>query len=148
MKRLPRTRASTRKRHLAIHEAAHAVVAMVLGLGVWKVSLREGCFTGFARVPQPRWWHARNAVASLAGDIAERRVAPDLVLLAGQDGINARAFLRRAYGRAGVTTRLHRAQQRARRLVFGNWLAIERVAARLQRTGTLDGRAVRACIEG
>lgn len=47
-----------------------------------------------------------------------------------------------------MTTRLHRAQQQARRLVFGNWLAIERVAARLQRTGKLDGRAVRACIDG
>lgn len=96
MKRLPRTRASTRKRAhlrrrrkkraLAIHEAAHAVVAMVLGVGVWKVSLHGGCFTGFARVPQPRWWHARNAVVSLAGEVAERCVAPDLVLLAGQDG--------------------------------------------------------------
>ena len=137
-----------RRRTLAIHVAAHAVVAEILGLGVWRVSLENGCVTGFVRYPAPRWWYARNAVVALAGDLAGRRVAPPDCVRAGQDLVTARACLRRAYGSAEVKSRLPRAITHARRLVDGHWLAIERVAARLQRTGTLEGKGVRACLVG
>jgi len=126
--------------------AAHAVVAEILGLGVWHVSLENGCVTGFVRYPAPRWWYARNAVVALAGDLAERRVAPADRMSPGQEQATARSCLRRAYGSAEVKSRLSQAITHARRLVDGHWSAIEWVAARLQRTGTLDGKAVRTCL--
>jgi hypothetical protein len=84
----------------------------------------------------------------LAGDLAERRVAAPDCVHAGQDQVTARSCLRRAFGRVEMKSRLPRAITNARRLIDGHWLAIERVAARLQRTGTLDGKAVRACLGG
>jgi hypothetical protein len=137
-----------RRRALAIRVAAHAVVAEILGLGVWRVSLKNGCVTGFVRYPPRPWWYARNALVALSGDLAGSRVDPADCMRARQDHVTARSCLRRAYGRAEVARRLSRAIAQARRLIDGHWLAIERVAARLQRTGTLDGKAVRACLAG
>lgn len=148
MKRPYRARTSKQTRHVAIHEAAHAVVAEVLGVGVWQVSLDHGCLTRFVPVPASRQWYARNAVVACAGDIAERRVTPDLVLTDGHDGENARRLLALCYAKTEVKERVQWAKKQARRLVFDHWLAIERVAARLLRAGTLDGKGVRACIDG
>lgn len=148
MKQPYRARMSKRRRYLAIHEAAHAVVAEALGLRVRHVSIDPECMTYLTLVPATRRWYTRNAIVACAGFIAESRVTPDLIVAAGQDGENAQRSMALFYGEAEVEGRFQWAVKRAERLVHGHWLAIERVAARLLRSGTLDGKGVRACIDG
>lgn len=130
----------------AHHEAAHAVVFRLVGLGVNRVYLlyQRGNGPGGVRpangycLARRGWAHAQP-IALLAGALAERRWSRKPQFPSG-DLKGARMLLRRQ-GR-DTPADLEREIARAQRLVDQHWGLIHQVAQRLLRRGELSGREV------
>lgn len=148
----------------AVHEAGHAVVAMVLRLDVRAVSIRQSgvyggyCDFGYLRVramsaiERRRW---RDYItATFAGREAESQIVPvpDLMIEGGDEGDleDIAKLLPRAIGSSRQSERDLRAtlQRRAARLVTRYRIFILRVAAMLVANEVLTGVQLRAIIAG
>lgn len=134
--------------HLALHEAAHAVVSIVLGEQISYVTIiADDAIAGASGTVLPADYSPKaypalaenNIVGCLAGIAAEQQLTGTF------DLAGARLDLEEAFATAdeigtdlpGVLVR--RCQERARELVAEHWQAIEAVAAALKRepSGTL-----------
>lgn len=141
---------------VALHEAAHAVVALNLGLGFRSVWIRRPDTEGIGRLmgaegaagmalvstPAPDRWRDELAVLA-AGDAAVRRVGCQD--RSSGDARDARALaVRRGCSEARIASELAAAASRADRLVQDCWPSVERVSVRLMQAGWLLGDDVRA----
>ena len=141
----------------AHHEAGHAVAALALGRPVHRVSIRAdrerlgACHFGKAVFRPSEDWLEREILIALAGLAAEARFTGDYAWdgAARDRQYVAELTLERA-GNARQAERLERRLlSKTEHLLDqpGNWLAVERIAAELLRTGSISGRAARHLYE-
>ncbi len=137
----------------AYHEAGHAVVALALGRPVHRVSAladREfagTCHFGKAVFRPSEDWLEREALIALAGLAAEARFTG--VYAYDGAGRDRRYVAELALQRAGNARKAERLERRLLSKVEhllaqeANWRAVERIAAELQKSGAISGRAAR-----
>jgi ATP-dependent Zn protease len=140
----------------AYHEAGHAVVALVLGRPVQRVSImpdRETagqCEFGKSVFRPSEDWLEREILISLGGIAAEARHTGDY---AWDGAARDEQYVRRlAVQRAGErqAARLQRRLlAKAENLLSkaGHWQAVERIAAELLQRGEISGRTARHLFE-
>jgi ATP-dependent Zn protease len=141
----------------AYHEAGHAVMALVLGRPVQRVSIEPNeRRLGHCELKQGRFQPSEDALETsililFAGPVAEARHTGEYCWDAGgQDLRDIRAMTRTR------STDLRRIERWERRLLDkaehlldrdGAWLAVERIAEELLRSTTISGRAARHLFE-
>jgi hypothetical protein len=140
----------------AYHEAGHAVLALILGRPVERVSiLPDRRFAGHCQFGKGVFrptedWLEREMLIALGGIAAEARHTGDY---AWQGAARDQRYVEElAVQRAGA----RRAERLQRRLLAkaehllaqqGHWRAVELIVAELLRCGTISGRAVRHLFE-
>lgn len=140
----------------AYHEAGHAVLALILGRPVERVSiLPDSRFAGHCQfgkgvIRPTEDWLEREMLIALGGIAAEARHTGDY---AWQGAARDQRYVEElAVQRAGA----RRAERLQRRLLAkaehllaqqGHWRAVELIVAELLRCGTISGRAVRHLFE-
>jgi hypothetical protein len=135
----------------AVHEAAHAVVAVLMGLKARAIldHDRPGCGATEIDVPDAPDGADRLLVALVAGGEAEGRLIghPREWLASTED---AKAMLRLIGGltRPGGVERLARAKREAARLIRDRrvWEATKAVAEKLARASAVDDATVREAV--
>jgi hypothetical protein len=127
----------SRRWTVAVHEAAHVVVARRLG---WRVRSAQvfADGSGYTDDVAPAGGEAttvavQNAVIALAGPCASARQRWFLPAGCGHDERDARRALR------GTGVSYNQARTQARRLVDRHWRDIDKVARRLYHDGHLTG---------
>lgn len=132
---------------LAVHEAGHAVTAMVLNVP-WIIAAVRPDGTGYLRFDgHPADWgdrvlHRRAAIVSLAGAHAEAAYRQESVPWPSGDRRMAESYLRHADEPFEVLS------DGARRCVERYWPAVQRVAEHLEVLGSISPREARACMQG
>ena len=140
----------------AYHEAGHAVVALILGRPVQRVSILPNhehlgvCKFGKAVIRPSEDWLEREILIALGGIAAEARLTDNY---AWDGAARDQQYVQRlAVERAGV----RRAERLQRRLLAkaehlladeGHWQAVELIAAELMRLGEISGRSARHLFE-
>ncbi|MGH7224655.1 MAG: hypothetical protein ACRELF_15640, partial [Gemmataceae bacterium] len=140
----------------AYHEAGHAVIALILGRPVQRVSvLPDGRFAGHCQFGKSVFrpsedWLEREILIALGGIAAEARYTGDY---AWEGAARDQRYVQElAVQRAGE----RRAERLQRRLLAkaehllaeeGHWRAVELIAAELLRAGSISGRAARHLFE-
>ena len=134
-----------------MHEAAHAVVAVLLGLTA-RASLngaRPGCGTCEIVVPHTAVAEEHLLVALVAGGEAEGRLlGQPRRWLASTDDAKAMLRIVGSLERPGAAERLARARHEAARLLRDKraWRAVEAVAHELGLRSHVDDATVRAAV--
>jgi ATP-dependent Zn protease len=136
----------------AYHEAGHAVVALVLGRPIQRISiLPDGDFLGACHFGKATFrptedWLEREILIALGGIAAEARYTNNY---AWDGAARDQRYVRRlAVQRAGER-RAERLQQRLLAKVEnllaneGHWRAVEKIAAGLVKCGSISGRTAR-----
>ncbi len=141
---------STGKRAAAVHEASHAVVAVLLGLKARAFLHADtpGCGTTDIDVPDGPGGDERLLIALVAGSEAEGRLLHQ-VRRWHTSTEDARAIARLVGGITEASTkRLFRAKRKASELVRDKrvWSAIEAVAWQLDESGTVEDATVREAV--
>lgn len=142
----------TLEQTIAVHESAHAVVSIVLGIPVRMATMNIQAVTGSV-TSAVRWDEEEldaAIVSTLAGAAAERELT-GAVAFAARDYADTRKLLSACLAtddEEAITKCLVRCEQLADVHVRGNWKWIERVAAALIRHRTLRGDQVAAFMEG
>ncbi|MBP3959414.1 hypothetical protein J8F10_29575 [Gemmata sp. G18] len=140
----------------AYHEAGHAVIALVLGRAIHKVSvlpnrerMGECRFAKGAAKPTDDWAE-REILIALGGMAAEARHTGTYAMdEAGQD----LRFVRRLTQERKSDRQVERYEQRMLDKVEymladeGNWKAVQLIAAELLKHGAISGRAARHLFE-
>jgi ATP-dependent Zn protease len=137
----------------AYHEAGHAVIALVLGRPIHRVTILAdkdqlgSCAFGKPVFRPSEDWLEREALIALAGLAAEARFSGVYEL---QGAARDRRYVSTlALQRTGDERKAERLERRLLAKTENllaqeeNWSAVERIAAELLRVGTLSGRAAR-----
>src|SRR5450759_3512047 len=130
----------------AIHEAGHAVVAVMVGSPVQGAAiLREPESAGKCYLGSSDAEPAALAMIYLAGAAAVRRAYPnEAAVVAGVDAICARELLRGPGDSEAVLRQVvDLAEREVAALVVLGWPAIVRVADELSKCGYISGEEVR-----
>lgn len=137
----------------AYHEAGHAVIALLLGRDVHRVSVvpnktRLGqCQLKKGTIKVPKDWLETEVLILLAGVAAEGRVSGQYCWQgASQDLRQARALTQSRAGNAHQAQRLERRWLEKVELLLDapeSWLAIEMIAKDLIQRKTISGRSAR-----
>ena len=162
-----------RRLDVCMHEAGHAVAAVVLNLGlcyarVWqKMAVRQldsgpAMASGHVRVrtaSQSQWrrstWRRRTALMLLAGHLArdEYRQISARDDIGSHTDLSAAIYMLETPGHrarrlvaAQLVSLLRQPRRETRALLRAHWPAVRAVARMLQRRGHLTGRQVRAIV--
>jgi hypothetical protein len=134
------------KIRLAVHEAAHAVIACHYCMPVQRAWIRDS--SGKCEVGD---WHASKSTAgnfivqNLAGLAGERFLDPSVSDTGSSfDRAQAREFFNEKIKEGNEAEFMNAAQSKAARLVAHYWPCIEILAARLINTGEVSGEECRA----
>jgi hypothetical protein len=124
---------------VAIHEAAHAAVALAVGLSPLSIKIEPtqgeaGTVAGLAPFDDTSATREQIALVYLAGRAAQLHAGAD-----DRGCIKDMEFVREL-----EVPGFYQLEAEARRLVAANWPAINAVAAELLLRGTLTGREVRS----
>jgi ATP-dependent Zn protease len=149
------------RRHTAIHEAGHVVVARVLGIPCDRVTIvADEDSAGHGLIPDPYaildvWWEGRGkyhrtfesalrarVLAFMAGRQAEEEILGSCHDGDGEDRYQVASMLESLVRDAEVVRVAARFRMTTRALVRRHRAAIGRVAALLIRHGTLDAAAI------
>src|SRR5436190_9593401 len=140
----------------AYHEAGHAVLALVLGRPVHRVSiLADQDFLGACHFGKPTFrpsedWLEREILIALGGIAAEARHTGHYDWNgAGRDQQFVRGLAVRRAGEKKAERLERRLLAKAENLLGreGHWRAVELIAAELLRRGAISGRAARHLFE-
>lgn len=146
------------RREVAIHEAAHAVIGDLLGVGIVGLSAEgDGKAAGHCSY-QGSAGPKAFAVMVAAGEAAVNHLQGDIdrslqewtsdagelaATIRPADRHRAGGFIPRYAARKTVADAIH---DRAKAMVREHWSAIQRVASELEKAGTLTGQAFKAIV--
>jgi ATP-dependent Zn protease len=140
----------------AYHEAGHAVIALVLGRTIHKVSVQPNrerlgeCRFGKGNVRATDDWIEREILIALGGMAAEARHTGAYATDEAKEDLR---FVRRLALERKSQRAVERYEQRMLAKVEymlgddGTWKAVELIAAELLKNGTISGRAARHLFE-
>ena len=140
------------RRALALHESAHAVVAMSLDVKVHSIGLGPACVHKEAAgqcVHDPPEDVFKSLVIKLAGRAAEKRFDPQADHGAAGDYEDVRRCLNERYGRQVGSLDLPivaKARARAEAIIEQRWHEIEALAGELTLKIEIEGHAVREIV--